>query len=43
MLQFITTDETWVHYYTLETKQQEVLFPKGGCSINGKDDTGLQV
>jgi histone-lysine N-methyltransferase SETMAR len=31
--QFITKDETWVHHYTPESKQQSKQWTEAGCSV----------
>lgn len=36
MRRFITTDETWVHYYTPETKMQSKQWTEPGCSAPKK-------
>jgi len=30
--QFITMDETWIHHYTPESKQQSKQWTEAGCS-----------
>jgi hypothetical protein len=32
VLRFITTDETWIHHYTPESKQQSKQWTEAGCS-----------
>jgi hypothetical protein len=34
--QFITMDETWIHYYTPESKQQSKQWTEDGCSAPKK-------
>jgi histone-lysine N-methyltransferase SETMAR len=34
--QFIITDETWIHHYTLESKQQSKQWTEAGCSAPKK-------
>jgi hypothetical protein len=34
--QFITIDETWIHYYTPESKQQSKQWTEAGCSAPKK-------
>jgi hypothetical protein len=34
--QFITTDETWIHHYTPESKQQSKQWKEAGCSASKK-------
>jgi hypothetical protein len=33
---FITMDETWIHHYTLESKQQSKQWTEAGCSAPKK-------
>jgi len=33
---FITTDETWIHHYTPESKQQSKQWTEAGCSAPKK-------
>jgi DNA-binding Xre family transcriptional regulator len=34
--QFITMDETWIHHYTAESKQQAKQWTEAGCSVPRK-------
>ena len=34
--QFITMDETWIHHYTAESKQQSKQWTEAGCSASKK-------
>jgi hypothetical protein len=34
--QFITTDETWIHHYTPESKQQSKQWTEASCSAPKK-------
>jgi hypothetical protein len=34
--QFITVDETWIHHYTTESKQQSKQLTEAGCSAPKK-------
>ena len=36
MRRFITTDETWIHHYTPESKQESKQWTKAGCSAPKK-------
>jgi histone-lysine N-methyltransferase SETMAR len=36
MHQFITMDETWIHHYTPESKQQSKQWTEAGCSVSKK-------
>jgi hypothetical protein len=36
MHQFITMDETWIHHYTPESKQQSKQWKEAGCSVPKK-------
>jgi histone-lysine N-methyltransferase SETMAR len=38
--QFITMDETWVHHYTTESKQQSKQWTETGCSAPKKTSSG---
>jgi len=33
---FITMDETWIHHYTSESKQQSKRWTEAGCSAQNK-------
>jgi histone-lysine N-methyltransferase SETMAR len=43
MLQFITMDETWIHHYTPESKQQSKQWTKAGCSAPKKTRSVLSA
>jgi histone-lysine N-methyltransferase SETMAR len=36
VLRFITVDETWIHHYTPESKQQSKHWTEAGCSAQKK-------
>jgi len=36
MRRFITMDETWIHHYTPESKQQSKQWTEAGCSVPKK-------
>jgi len=36
MRPFVTVDETWIHHYTLESKQQSKQWTEAGCSAPKK-------
>jgi histone-lysine N-methyltransferase SETMAR len=36
VLRFITMDETWIHHYTPESKQQSKQWTEAGCSVQKK-------
>jgi len=36
MRRFVTMDETWIHHYTLESKQQSKQWTETGCSAPKK-------
>jgi histone-lysine N-methyltransferase SETMAR len=38
--QFIIMDETWIHHYTPESKQQSEQWTEASCSASKKDKVG---